>query len=115
MKKEKIHLLTMIAGLLLAAVMICSHVLKCEAGNTAEGPVKTEQGEQSPDENYSFVSAPTITPPTAAQIHQNLVAHFLFEIALPQSEEPTISPDTQVKPGKLLLTLFRTIISPNAP
>ena len=113
MKKEKIHALTVIAGLLLAAALICSHILNVETG-TIEGKAKTEQGEQSP-ENYSFVSAPTITPPAAAQIHQNLVAQFLFEIALPQSEEHIITPDTQVKPGKLLLTLFRAIISPNAP
>ena len=105
----------MMAGLLLAAVLICSHVLKCEIAPPKSEKAKTEQDESKTDNSYSFVSAPTITPPSSAHIHQNLLAHCLFEIALPQSEEYAVVSDLRIRSEKLLLTLFRVIISPNAP
>jgi hypothetical protein len=114
MKRQKIRAITMILGLLLAVVVICSHVFQITPVKQS-GKVAAEQKTEQSEENFSYVSAPTITPPSSANVQQNLVAHCLFEIVQPEEEKESFITEFSLHPQKFLLTLFRVIISPNAP
>jgi hypothetical protein len=115
MRNQKVHVLTIILGLVIAAAIMCAHVLQLDRTATSKQQVKTEKTQEESEKNYSYVSAPTITPPSSAQVHSNFLAHCLFEIAKPECEEQTFISDFNFHPKKFLLTLFRVIIAPNAP
>jgi hypothetical protein len=112
--KNKIQISTIVIGLLLAAAVVCSHVFHLIAEPSIEKGSKTEQTETS-GEDFTFTTAPTTTPPASAHVHSNLLAYLIFEIIQPQTREVTRSTNPSTHAGKLLLTLFRVIISPNAP
>jgi hypothetical protein len=114
MKRKSIHAITVILGLLLALAVICSHVFQ---PSTVKSVVKakSEQKTNQSDEDFSFVSAPTTTPPSSAHVHTSLVAHCLFEITQPAEEKESNIEESSIHPQKFLLTLFRVIIAPNAP
>jgi hypothetical protein len=113
MKRNNFQVLTTIIGILLAFAVVCSNVAFSD-GNPSAEKVKTEKGETSPS-NYTFISAPTITPPASANIECSLLAHCIFEIDLQQEENSNDAATFTLNPQKLLITLFRVIISPNAP
>jgi hypothetical protein len=114
MQKKNIHIATMMMGIILALAVICSHVFQVSHA-TPVSKVKSEQKSDQPDEDFSFVNAPTITPPSSAHVHSNLLAHCLFEIIQPEEEKESDHAETGFHPQKFLMTLFRVIIAPNAP
>jgi hypothetical protein len=103
----------MIAGLFLAVAIICTHVFQTQKFDSKHAK-KTEQKSEQKSEN-AFVSAPTIIPSASVNIHTNLFAYCIFEIPEPQSTDESSADESSLRPEKLLLTLFRVIISPNAP
>jgi hypothetical protein len=114
MKKKNIHIVTMMLGFILALAVICSHVFQVShAAPVAK--VKSEQKSDQSDQDLSFVTAPTITPPASAHVHSNLLAHCLFEIIQPEEGNESDNAGTAFHPQKFLMTLFRVIIAPNAP
>jgi hypothetical protein len=114
MKRNNFQVLTTVFGILLAIAVVCSNVAFSDGNSALKEKVKTEKGETSQSE-YSFVSAPTITPPASANIECSLLAHCIFEIDQQQDENSGQATTVTLNPQKLLITLFRVIISPNAP
>jgi hypothetical protein len=114
MQKTKVHIATTVLGLLLAVALVFANVLLPQQRSVSEKKIKTEQ--KTPDQQYSFVSAPTITPPSSsATIECSLVAHCIFEIEQRQQHGSVHSVITLLRPQKLFKTLFRVTIAPNAP
>ena len=112
MQKTKIHALTVIAGLLLAVAIICTHVFSFK--QTAPENAKTEHSDDK-NQSETIISASAISLPTSAHVHLNMITYCLFEITLSEEKEESSSCDFLLFPKKLLLTLFTVIISPNAP
>jgi hypothetical protein len=114
MKGKKIHVITMMIGLLLAVAVICSHIFQT-VSTKISSKAKSEQKTSQTEDDFYYAAGPTITPPASAHVHTNLVAHCLFEIIRPEGEKESFSSDSGIHPQKFLITLFRVIISPNAP
>jgi hypothetical protein len=115
MRKQKLHVLTMIIGLLLAGAIVCTHVFQVETLDSKK-LVKSEQNADSSHHDQTFLaSAPTIIPSASINLHTDLIAYCLFEIPQPEADSDNESAEAGFKPQKFLLTLFRVIISPNAP
>lgn len=117
MRKSKIHAFTIIIGLLLAAAIVCSHVFQMERAQVAKQKVNSEQKtKEDSEKNRAFFSAPTITtPPSSAHVQLNIVTYCLFQFCQPKEKVEVPLSEFHFKPQKFLLTLFRVIISPNAP
>jgi hypothetical protein len=117
MRKEGFRTITAVFGLLLAVGILFSSF--STSGTNAEEKAKQAQSEKTDDDkseqNICIVSAVTIAPSSVVTIQSNFIAHFLFEILQPGESEHTESADQLPHSEKLLLTLFRVIISPNAP
>jgi hypothetical protein len=115
MNKERVHIATTLFGLLLALVLICANVVTPQNTAVAKEKSKSKTEQKTADKQFVFVSAPTITPPSSAVIECCLFAHCIFEIDQEQQFQDESSSVTFIQPQKLFQTLFRVIISPNAP
>jgi hypothetical protein len=114
MKKDRVHILTMIAGLLVAASVLCTNIFYQNDVGTAEGATEQTSQDQS-DEDYTFKAAPTISLPSSSNVHIILETYCLFEILGTDVEERFDSSDFSLNPQRFLSTLLTVIISPNAP
>lgn len=121
--KYKIRIGTVIFGVFTAMVIIFGQLFYFQAAAHAKKEVKnevrqeTQNGDQqADDDNQAFISQPAGSLPAAsAQVEINhesfCIQEILFEdvdIDYPQDRIPLYI-------GKLFHTLFRTLISPNAP
>jgi hypothetical protein len=115
MKKQTIHLLTVILGTILALAIVFSQVFLSQP-TTAKNTVKTEQQKKdsTPSEDF-HISAPSITLPSSVHVHLNLDIYCLFEILLGEKPEEFYLEDLPLYTQRFFQTLFRVIISPNAP
>jgi hypothetical protein len=111
--KRNIRLLTVFVGCLLAMVIVCSQVysLQSKISSTTE---QTDDS-SSEDSNSASISMASFSLPSPVNVQINLDPHCLFEIVfenvkaeVPHTSLPSIE-------EKLLITLFRVIIAPNAP
>ena len=116
-KKSEIQLPTLIAGVLTALVIVIMQVFYFQtAGHPIKKEINTDQQQEEHSGDEAYISLPSSTLPSAA-VHVELQqeSFYLFEILFndEQVEEKDCSISTL--PGKLFQTLFRVIISPNAP
>jgi hypothetical protein len=101
----------MLLGCLLVIVIGSSQFLGTQNLQESKA-VKTEQ--QSEADHASFISLPSFSLPSPVHVQINLDFHCLFEIVFQRSEQqdrPLEIPSF----GQFFVTLFRVIISPNAP
>lgn len=103
-------------GCLLAIAMVCSQFfgLACTHAENKKNAVKTEQSENTSDQ-ASYISLPSFSLPSPVHVEINLDSHCLFEIIYEDKQECGTSLDAPNFTTKLFSTLFRVIISPNAP
>lgn len=102
-------------GSLLCIVIVCAQLFHFEAGTPSKKEVKTEQQENNrPADALSF-SIASFSLPSPVHLSVNLDACCLFEILFEETPKCQIIPDAPLYPEKLFVTLFRVIISPNAP
>jgi hypothetical protein len=114
MRKQKTHILTIAAGLLLAVAIVCSNVLLLAPKVHSVADCKSEKAKDE-QEKFVFTAAPTITPPSSFLVQLNVEACCLFEVITQALKPEAFVSDFAIHPRKYLLTLFRVIISPNAP
>lgn len=100
----------MAAGIVLALAIICSNVWT----NHFTKEKEVTKTEQSSDATFEFYSAPTLSPPSVFHVNLSLDVFCLFDLTYESLNEHSEVSDP-IEPPKLLLTLFRVIISPNAP
>jgi hypothetical protein len=112
MKKKDIHFMTIIAGLLVMISIVCSNVLLLSE-ESRQAEIKTEK--TAGETELEFIVSPPTTVPTTFTIAFNTEIHYLFEVCSGFFKPEASEPETQTQPLRYLLTLFRVIISPNAP
>jgi hypothetical protein len=111
MKKKDIHFTTIIAGILVMVSIVCSNVLLL-SGETKQATVKTEKTDEN---KVQFISTPAGTVPTTFTVELNNEIYCLFEVCSGIFKSEASEPESEFQPQRYLLTLFRFIISPNAP
>jgi hypothetical protein len=119
MKKNTARTLTMIVGVITALVVVFSQVFYFDAPNYAKKEAKTGQEKKKNKEDEtgkSYVSLPSISQPTAStNVEADHALTFLQEILFENKKEPGNHAAVPLSLGKFFHTLFRVIISPNAP
>jgi hypothetical protein len=110
MNKSIKHVASLTLGVLLAVAILCSNIFPGHAHPKKEG-VKTEQ---SPKSEVVVFSAPTLSPPSVFHVTLSLDIFCLFDVTNDTTYE-TAEVSDSIDAPKLFLTLFRVIISPNAP
>ena len=110
-------ILTLLAGIATAGVIIFSQLFYFQAANYCQEKAETEQHkhDQKKDGAETYISIPssTISSSSHIEITQDLsfVLEILFERESKEEEVTSIS----VPVNRFFQTLFRFIISPNAP
>ena len=105
-------------GCVLAAIIICSQLFAYYSPSFQnKSVVKTEQQENSEDEKQEAkIVIASFSIPSPVHVQMNLDPHLLFEILFEDdAEAKTPAIESSSFSQKLLVTLFRVIISPNAP
>ena len=116
MRSRNIQYFTMLIGSLLALAIVVAQLhplhVNAEIGKDVK---KTETRDTNHAEDATVISLPSFSLPPPLHVANGLTTHCLFEIFL-ENDRPEVSEsETPSIPLKLLLTLFRVIISPNAP
>lgn len=108
-------ILTLLAGIATAALIIFSQLFYFQAANYCQKKAETEQQAQKKGGNESHISIPSssISSSSHVEITQDLsfVLEILFEGDSKEEEVTRIS----LPVNRFFQTLFRFIISPNAP
>lgn len=108
-------ILTLLAGIATAVVIIFSQLFYFQAANYCQEKVDTEQQAHKKDGTESYISIPSssISSTSHIEITQDLsfVLEILFEGESKEEEVTRIS----LPVDRFFQTLFRFIISPNAP
>lgn len=107
--------LTLLAGIVTAGVIVFSQLFYFQAATYCQEKVDTKQHDPTSDSPESYISIPssTISSTCNVEIHQDLssVSEILFEKQSDEESNNIIS----LPVNKFFHTLFRFIISPNAP
>jgi hypothetical protein len=111
--KRNIRLLTVFIGCLLAVVIVCSQVYSAQSKIS----VTTEQADDSStdDSNSASIGMASFSLPSPVNVQINLDPHCLFEIVFEHVKEEVPHTNLPSVEEKLMITLFRVIIAPNAP
>jgi hypothetical protein len=107
-----------IVGCVLAAVIICAQLFAYYSPSfQSKSLTKTEQKENSKEENQEAkIVIASYSIPSPVHVQMNLDPHLLFEILFEDDAETKIPAlESSSVSQKFLVTLFRVIISPNAP
>lgn len=113
MKPRAKNAFTIIIGLLVAVGILCSSLIIPDTASPSE-KVKTEQGEHE-KETYVHATPATVAPSSVIAIESKLLATVLFEISVSTEQSERILDEPIAVCEQYLATLFRVIISPNAP
>ena len=115
MKKERLHTASIILGSILALAITFSQYLTPECISSIE-EVKTEQTEKGSGEQKSAViSLPSFSIPAPVNVQANLDPYCLFEIFFEEDVDENYVEDDESYLDRFFQTMFRVIISPNAP
>ena len=108
-------MLTLLAGLATAGVIVFSQLFYFQAANYCQEKAETEQQDQKKDGNETHISIPSSSISSSSHIELthdlSFVLEALFESDSREEEVTTIS----LPVNRFFQTLFRFIISPNAP
>jgi hypothetical protein len=117
MKKRKLHTLTIILGSILAVAIVFSQYLTPDRFACAE-KVKTEKKDttnKADDHSAAYVSLPSFSLPTPVDVQANLSSYCLFEIIFEEDTDENQVEENLFFADRFFETMFRVIISPNAP
>jgi hypothetical protein len=115
MRSKRSKYLLLLAGLFVAACVICSQTLVIKHDQDGKNVVETEKSheQKNTESTIAFVSITSLPSPTVVHFTQQAVC--LFEIIF--IERPSAPTHDVVAPPltKFFSTLLSVIISPNAP
>ena len=115
MRRRNIQYFTMLIGSLLAFAIVVAQLHPLHVATETGKEAKTETRDTNQAGDSTVISLPSFSLPSPLHVTDGLTTHCLFEI-FPDNDQPEISEnETPSVSLKLLLTLFRVIISPNAP
>ena len=115
-------ILTLLAGIATAAVIIFSQLFYFQAATYCQEKAETEQhnenlpaGQAGKDADESYISIPSSTISSTSHIELNQDLSFVLEILFESESEAETGNEFTLPVNDLFQTLFRFIISPNAP
>jgi hypothetical protein len=111
--KRNIRLLTVFVGCLLAVVIVCSQVYSAQSKISVT--VEHNDDSSADDSKSASFSMASFSLPTPVNVQINLDPHCLFEIVFEHVKEEVPHTSLPSVEEKLMVTLFRVIIAPNAP
>ena len=114
MKKGQLHIGTLIIGSILAFA-ISFYQFQTMTFPASTGKVKTEQTGDTGKDACTYISLPSFSIPSPVDVQANLNPCCLFEIFFKEDfKENQVAVDL-LHPDRFFETMFRVIISPNAP
>ena len=114
MRKRNIQYFTVLLGSILAVAIVVAQLHPLHLNAETGKDVKTETKDTN-QADATVISLPSFSLPSPLHVTHGLTTHCLFEIFADNDEAEVSENETPSAPLKLLLTLFRVIISPNAP
>jgi hypothetical protein len=115
MRKGKLHLVTIIVGSILALAIVFSEFLTSQCIASTE-KAKTEQTEKKAgSDTGAFISLPSFSLPAPVHVQVNLNPYCLFEIVFEEDVDEEHVEEDAFYTDRFFETMFRVIISPNAP
>jgi hypothetical protein len=115
MRRQKIQSLSVFTGSLLALAIVCSQLFNFNINSSpSKKEVKTEQ-ESGHQSEQALISLPSFSLPTPVHVQTSFYSYCLFEIVFEKKCDIAALPEAPSCPTTFLTTLFRVIISPNAP
>jgi hypothetical protein len=102
-------------GSLLALAIVCSQLFNFNINSSPSKKVKTEQQENGRPSEQTLISLPSFSLPTPVHVQTSFDSYCLFEIVFEKKCDIAALPEAPSYPTTFLTTLFRVIISPNAP
>ena len=115
MRKRRLHTLTIIVGTVLALAIVFSQFLAYESIAAAE-KIKIEHTDSKGDTSTSsYISLPGFSLPAPVNVQVNLNPYCLFEIFFEEDIDEDHVDEDLFHTDWIFETMFRVIISPNAP
>jgi hypothetical protein len=114
MRKNRLHIFSIIVGSVLAFAISFSQYLAPERVASTE-KAKTEQTENNGSKDEFYISLPTFSLPVPVHLQPSLDAYCLFEIFFEKDTDVDPVEEDLFYTDRFFQTLFRVIISPNAP
>lgn len=115
MRKNKLHAFSIALGSLLAFAIVFTQFVTPDCVVSDDGAT-TEQTENSGEKgDGAYISLPSFSLPVPVHVQPNLDAHCLFEIFFEKDRDTQFPEEVLSYPDRFFRTMFRVIISPNAP
>ncbi len=112
---RKYKVLTLLAGIATAAVIVFSQLFYFQAATYCQKKVETEQQSKQAEKSHDFyVSIPSNTISSVSHIEISEAMAFVTE-TLFETEEDETPVEFPVIVNRLFQAMFRFIIAPNAP
>jgi hypothetical protein len=111
----KHRILTLLAGLATAMVIIFSQLFYFQAATYCQKKADSSQEEQKSGGKESHFSIPSSSISSVSHIEINQDLSFVLEILFDQENDSPSESEGSLPVNRLFQTLFRFIIAPNAP
>ncbi len=109
------RILTLFAGVVTASVIIFSQLFYFQAATYCQERVDIEQHDQKEGTAESYISIPSSTISSTSHIEISQDLNFVLEILFERKPDEEIITRISHPVNRFFQTLFRFIISPNAP
>lgn len=115
MRKKRLHAITLIVGSIVALAIAFSQFLGPDFYSSAKTAETEQASEESGDETSPYISLPSLSLPAPVHVQSCLTTYCLFSIFFEENIDEDQNGDDHVNTDRFFETLFRVIISPNAP
>jgi hypothetical protein len=115
MRKERLHTFTLIVGSILAFAMAFSQFMPSGFSSTKKKAEIQQASDQPHDDTQSDISLPSFSLPAPVHVQVNLNPYCLFEFFFEENVDEEQTEEDLLHPDRFFETMFRVIISPNAP
>jgi len=114
MRKNRLHTFTLVVGSILALAIAFSQFYTPECAVQTE-KVKTENTDNKAADETAYISLPSFSLPAPVHVQANLDPYCLFEIFFEKDLDENHVEEDMFYTRRFFETMFRVIISPNAP
>jgi hypothetical protein len=108
-------ILTLLAGIATAVVIVFSQLFYFQAATYCQKKAETEHRDQKTGTTETYVSIPSSTISTTSHIEINQDIAFVLEVLFEREPQEETAPKISLPVNRFFQTLFRFIVSPNAP
>jgi hypothetical protein len=112
---SKHRILTLLAGIATAGVIVFSQLFYFQAATYCQQKAETEQHDQKTGATESYISIPSSTISSTSNIEINQDLSFILEILFERETKEETNTKIALPVNRFFQTLFRFIVSPNAP